>query len=75
MPRPRRSAHYRKIKVSHPIDTVTRVLNHQPVDLIPKGELFINKSFLDHYFGKFKGEYVLQLQTAVAIFRPFFDRG
>jgi uroporphyrinogen decarboxylase len=51
--------------VSHPIDTISRVLNHNPVDLIPKGELFIHKSFLDHYFGKFKGEYVLQLQATV----------
>jgi uroporphyrinogen decarboxylase len=47
-----------------PVDTVSNVLNHTPVDLIPKGELFIDKSFLDHFFGKFKGEYVLQLQTA-----------
>jgi uroporphyrinogen decarboxylase len=47
-----------------PIDTVTRVLNHHPADRIPKGELFINQSFLDHHFGKFKGEYVLQLQAA-----------
>lgn len=66
-----------------PIDTVTRVLNHQPADLIPKGELFINQSFLDHYFGKFKGEYIRQLQTAgeslglsligVELSPPWFD--
>lgn len=47
-----------------PIETVTRVLNHKLADPIPKGELFINKSFLDRYFGKFTGEYVLQLQAA-----------
>ena len=35
------------------------------MDLIPKGELFINKDFLDHFFGKFKEKYVLQLQAAV----------
>jgi hypothetical protein len=64
VPPPRRSAIIETLKVLHPIDTVTRVLNHHPVDRIPKGELFINKSFLDHFFGKFKGEYILQLQTA-----------
>lgn len=50
--------------MSPPIDTVSKVLKHKPVDLIPKGELFINISFLDHFFGKFKGEYVHQLQAA-----------
>jgi hypothetical protein len=51
--------------VSRPIDTVSKVLRHNPVDHIPKGELFISRGFLDHYFEKFKNEYVLQLQTAV----------
>jgi hypothetical protein len=51
--------------VSQQIDTVSRVLSHNPVDLIPKGELFIHKGFLDHFFGKFRGAYVLQLQAAV----------
>ncbi len=51
--------------MSQPIDTVSKVLRHNPVDLIPKGELFISRGFLDHFFEKFKKEYVLQLQTAV----------
>jgi hypothetical protein len=51
--------------VSQHIDTISRVLSHGAVDPIPKGELFIHKSFLDHFFRKFKGEYILQLQAAV----------
>ncbi len=51
--------------MSQPIDTVSKVLRHNPVDLIPKGELFISRGFLDHFFEKFKKEYILQLQTAV----------
>jgi uroporphyrinogen decarboxylase len=34
------------------------------VDILPRGELFINRSFLDHFFSKQKGEYVKQLEAA-----------
>jgi hypothetical protein len=52
-------------KVSPHIDTVSKVLRHIPVDFIPKGELFISRGFLDHFFGNFKKEYILQIKTAV----------
>lgn len=46
------------------IEAVINALNHNHVDLLPRGELFINRSFLDHFFSEHKGEYVKQLETA-----------
>ena len=34
------------------------------VGFLPRGELFISRDFLDHYFCKYKGQYVKQLETA-----------
>jgi len=51
--------------VSRHIDTVSKVLRHNPVDFLPKGELFISRGFLDHFFSNSKEAYVLQIQTAV----------
>jgi hypothetical protein len=50
--------------VSLHIEAVINTLNHNNVGLLPRGELFINRSFLDHFFSKHKDEYVKQLETA-----------
>ena len=46
------------------IEAVTDALNHNHVAFLPRGELFIDRSFLDHFFSKHKDEYVKQLETA-----------
>ena len=46
------------------IEAVTDALNHNHVAFLPRGELFIDRSFLDHFFSKDKDEYVKQLETA-----------
>ena len=46
------------------IKAVTDVLNRRQVDILPRGELFIHRGFLDHFFGSNKGEYVKQLKRA-----------
>ena len=46
------------------IEVVTDALNHNHVAFLPRGELFIDRSFLDHFFSKDKDEYVKQLETA-----------
>ena len=46
------------------IEAVTDALNHNHVAFLPRGELFIGRSFLDHFFSKHKDEYVKQLETA-----------
>jgi uroporphyrinogen decarboxylase len=50
--------------VSLHIEAVTDALNHNHVPFLPRGELFIDRSFLDHFFSKHKDEYVKQLETA-----------
>jgi uroporphyrinogen decarboxylase len=50
--------------VSLHIEAVTDALNHNRVAFLPRGELFIDRSFLDHFFSKDKDEYVKQLETA-----------
>jgi len=50
--------------VSLHIEAVTDALNHNHVAFLPRGELFIDRSFLDHFFSKHKDEYVKQLETA-----------
>ena len=51
-------------KVSSHIETVLNALHHKTVSFLPRGELFIDESFLDHYFSEYKGQYVKQLETA-----------
>jgi len=49
--------------VSLHIETVIKSLKKNPVDFLPKGELFIGRDFLDHYF--FEEEvYTKQLERA-----------
>jgi uroporphyrinogen-III decarboxylase len=47
--------------VSLHIDTVANALNHNQVGFLPRGELFIDKVFLDHFFRTHRGEYIKQL--------------
>ena len=46
------------------IDTVINALNHNKVDFLPRGELFIGRDFPDHFFSTHRGQYVKQLETA-----------
>lgn len=46
------------------IETVINVINHSRVSFLPRGELFISRNFLDHYFCEYKGRYAKQLETA-----------
>jgi len=50
--------------VSLHVETVINTLNHNPVSFLPRGELFISRNFLDHYFCKYKGHYGKQLESA-----------
>ena len=45
-------------------ETVTNTLHRSHVDLLPRGELFISRDFLDNYFCEYKGQYVKQLEVA-----------
>jgi hypothetical protein len=47
-----------------PIEIVTQALNHRPVPFVPRGELFFNKNFLDHFFSRHQGHYLKQLKEA-----------
>lgn len=49
------------------IEAVKDALNRNSVGVLPRGELFITRGFLDHFFGKHKGAYARQLE-AVAQF-------
>jgi uroporphyrinogen-III decarboxylase len=49
------------------VEAVNNALNRNSVDVLPRGELFINREFLDRCFDKYKGAYVKQLE-AVAQF-------
>jgi uroporphyrinogen decarboxylase len=46
------------------IETVINALNHNSVSFLPRGELFISRDFLEHFFNEYKGQYVKQLQAA-----------
>ena len=46
------------------IETIINALSHNPVSFLPRGELFINKDILDHFFYEYKGQYIKQLETA-----------
>ena len=50
-------------------EAVANVLNHRQIEILPRGELFINKDFLDHFFSKYKGQYIEQLKTAAQCLR------
>jgi len=39
-------------------------LKHNAVSHLPRGELFISRGFLDHFFSKEEGDYVRQLERA-----------
>ena len=46
------------------IETVIHALNRNRVDFLPRGELFISRDFLDHYFSEDEGQYIKQLEAA-----------
>ncbi|MBA4395282.1 MAG: hypothetical protein C0407_17160, partial [Desulfobacca sp.] len=46
------------------IENVTKALQHQPVETLPRGELFLNKNFLDRFWGHYRGEPLKQLDAA-----------
>lgn len=46
------------------VETVINTLNRNPVDSLPRGELFIGRDFLDRYFCEDGGEYPKQLERA-----------
>jgi uroporphyrinogen decarboxylase len=48
--------------VSLHIETVINSLNRNPVDFLPRGELFVSRDFLDHYFCEDEGKYIKQLE-------------
>jgi uroporphyrinogen decarboxylase len=50
--------------VSLHIETVVNALNRNPVDFLPRGELFIRRDFLDRYFCEDEGKYTRQLERA-----------
>jgi uroporphyrinogen decarboxylase len=49
--------------VSPHIETVIRTLNRNPIDSLPRGELFIGRDFLDNYFCEDEGQYIKQLEA------------
>jgi uroporphyrinogen decarboxylase len=50
--------------VSLHFETVINTLHRSPIDLLPRGELFISRDFLDHYFHEDEGQYIKQLEGA-----------
>jgi len=50
--------------VSLHVETVIHALRHNPVRFLPRGELFIHRNFLDHFFNGYKGQYLKQLEAA-----------
>lgn len=46
------------------VETVINTLRRGHVDLLPRGELFISRGFLDHYFCEDEGQYIKQLEAA-----------
>jgi len=49
--------------VPPPIEGVINALKHNPVAVLPRGELFIGRDFLDYFFSQWKGNYVKQLEA------------
>ncbi len=45
-----------------PVENVIQALQHEPVTYVPRGELFFNKNFLDHFFSRHQGHYLEQLK-------------
>jgi uroporphyrinogen decarboxylase len=50
--------------VSLHIEAVINTLNGNPANFLPRGELFISRDFLDHYFREDEGKYIKQLERA-----------
>jgi hypothetical protein len=50
--------------VSPHIEAVINALNRNPVEFLPRGELFINRDFLDRHFCEDGGGYPKQLERA-----------
>jgi uroporphyrinogen-III decarboxylase len=50
--------------VQRHVETIINALSHRHVEFLPRGELFIGRDFLDHYFPSHKGEPIKQLQQA-----------
>jgi len=50
--------------VSLQIESVVNALRRKPVNFLPRGELFISRDFLDHYFCEEEGKYTKQLEGA-----------
>lgn len=50
-------------KVPLYVEGVINSLKHNDVDVLPRGELFIGRDFLDHFFIRYKGEYINQLEA------------
>lgn len=46
------------------IETVINALSRNRADFLPRGELFISRDFLDHYFCEYEGQYIKQLEKA-----------
>ena len=46
------------------IEAVVNTLNRNPVEFLPKGELFISRGFLNRYFCEDEGKYTRQLERA-----------
>ncbi len=46
-----------------PVEGVINALKHNPVAVLPRGELFIDRDFLDHFFSQWKGNYAKQLEA------------
>jgi len=55
--------------VSLHTEAVASVLNHRQIEILSRGELFINKDFLDHFFSKYRGQYIEQLKAAAQCLR------
>lgn len=50
--------------MQQPAEAVINALCRRKAVFLPRGELFIEKDFLDHFFPESDGEYVRQLETA-----------
>lgn len=50
--------------MTQPAESVIKVLHHEPVDTLPRGELFIGKDFLDVHFPRLSGDHPGQLAAA-----------
>ena len=50
--------------MSRSLETVNRALPHLPVKVLPRGELFLYRDFLDDYFSRDQGDYLKQQAVA-----------